>query len=462
MGKLSSAVLKKHRQRWKSAVAMFLDEISMVSPDQLLQTDIRLKQAKGDTDHCFGHLICVLTGDFLQLPPVLKKTLATTIDAVGFVSREDPGADADDEDKELAHSEVRQGLHLWHSLENVISLQTNIRAPGVLSRLQHEMRQGHITDEMWDLYLTRVITPRDARLRQAPFDTNSVRYLVHRHSVRARQSYENAVAACRAQGKALYVVQASDVVHEEDVAFFSDSMRQELIALTNPRHTKSLTSLLPLYVGMRLSLNSKDCVRFGLMNGCECILEQIIFSDLEDMPDDRLAGDPYQLRYMPISLLLRAVDACWSLEGHSLPELPASMSRHGLFQLRPTQVHLRRKVEKDRFISVRRSQFALLPSDTKVVHGAQGETYEAVIVDMHRPPRLDLDTYWLACYVMLSRATSLEGFLMLRPALKRDLDRMPPQYLLDEIDRLLALEKNAPEGYSSIFDPLGVKCLYEF
>ena len=64
MGKLSSAVLKKHRQRWKTAVAMFLDEISMVAPDQLLQADIRLKQAKGVTNFSFGHLLCVLTGDF--------------------------------------------------------------------------------------------------------------------------------------------------------------------------------------------------------------------------------------------------------------------------------------------------------------------------------------------------------------------------------------------------------------
>ena len=83
----------------------------------------------------------------------------------------------------------------------------------------------------------------------------------------------------------------------------------------------------------------------------------------------------------------------------------------------------------------------MLPSDTKVVHGAQGETYDAVIVDMLRPPRMDPDTYWLACYVMLSRSTSLEGLLVLRPAMKVDLDRSPPRYLVDEIDRLLPMEK---------------------
>jgi hypothetical protein len=261
------------------------------------------------------------------------------------------------------------------------------------------------------------------------------------------------VAACRAQGKALFIVQASDVAHEEDKLSFSDSIRHDLISQTNPRHTKQLPSFLALYVGMRLSLLSKDCVRFGLMNGCECILEKIVFSDLEDLPENLLAGDAFPLRYLPVSLLLRAVDASWALVDRSLPNLPASMSRHGLFQLRPSQAGIRRKVEKDVFITIRRSQFAVLPSDTKIVYAAQGETYEAVIADMLRPPRMEPDTYWLACYVMLSRATSLEGFLMLRPALKEDLDRMPPQYLLDEIDRLLLLEKNALENSPSICDP---------
>ena len=75
------------------------------------------------------------------------------------------------------------------------------------------------------------------------------------------------------------------------------------------------------------------------------------------------------------------------------------------------------------------------------------ETFDAVIADMQRPPRMDLDTHWLACYVMLSRSTSLEGSLVLRPALHKELSRLPPRYLLDEIDRLLALEQQSTDIY---------------
>ena len=45
------------------------------------------------------------------------------------------------------------------------------------------------------------------------------------------------------------------------------------------------------------------------------------------------------------------------------------------------------------------------------------------------------------CYVILSRATSLEGFLAIRLPAVADLNARPPQYLLDEIGRLLQLER---------------------
>ena len=117
----------------------------MVSPDQLHQTDVRTRQAKEQHDKMFGGLLTVLAGDFLQLPPVRKLTLATKIDDAGFMKTTsapsyltDIAADEAEEDAELGEeqvlSEARQGLELWRSLKNVISLVTNIRAPGILSQ----------------------------------------------------------------------------------------------------------------------------------------------------------------------------------------------------------------------------------------------------------------------------------------------------------------------------------------
>ena len=58
---------------------------------------------------------------------------------------------------------------------------------------------------------------------------------------------------------------------------------------------------------------------------------------------------------------------------------------------------------------------------------------------------MDLTKHWLACYVMLSRARSLDGLLILRPATRKELDSRPPQYLIDEIDRLLKVETQSHE-----------------
>ena len=142
---------------------------------------------------------------------------------------------------------------------------------------------------------------------------------------------------------------------------------------------------------------------------------------------------------MPATLVLRAVDAPWTLLQQDLPQLAPSTNRRGLFQLQPKQEHLRRKVGEDAHIQVRRTGFAVAPADARIVYQAQGETYKAVIADMQRPPRMEMATHWLACYVMMSRATSLAGFLILRPASRAELDKRPPQYLVGELDRLLAL-----------------------
>ena len=67
-----------------------------------------------------------------------------------------------------------------------------------------------------------------------------------------------------------------------------------------------------MYVGMKLILDTKDCVRFGLMKGCVSTLEDIILAEEEEVPMTPLAGELLTLRYMPTALLLRAIGAVWT------------------------------------------------------------------------------------------------------------------------------------------------------
>ncbi len=56
-----------------------------------------------------------------------------------------------------------------------------------------------------------------------------------------------------------------------------------------------------LYIGMRVLLYDKVCVRLGLVNDCECVVEHIVFAEEEDVPVDGalVAGRPHALQYMP-------------------------------------------------------------------------------------------------------------------------------------------------------------------
>ena len=168
----------------------------MVSADQFLQCDVRMRQAKLRPEDPFGNLALNVCGDFLQLPPVDKdgsrKSLAKPPKAHG-----DSGAEEDNEDngeadadrqqrREEPNPEGMQGFQLWRSLKRVVCLTVNVRAPGVLSRLQQEMRAGHISDQMWTLYQSRVLTPNDPRLTAAasPFAEHEWKFIVHRHKIR--------------------------------------------------------------------------------------------------------------------------------------------------------------------------------------------------------------------------------------------------------------------------------------
>ena len=86
---------------------------------------------------------------------------------------------------------------------------------------------------------------------------------------------------------------------------------------------------------MQVLLYSKQCVRLQLMNGCVCLVEDILFADEETPPEAAYAGEPVILEYLPLQLLLRALDAPWTLPSLQLPELPADYDRAGLFLLDP-------------------------------------------------------------------------------------------------------------------------------
>ena len=122
-GKLSKDALAKHRSKWLNTIAAYIDEVSMISAEQFYQCDTRMRQAKESPLNKFGNLAMNICGDFLQLRPVKKRSLAVPLDAQGHCEVEDEDAEQDrtkatTQDKQAA--EAREGFALWRSITRVV------------------------------------------------------------------------------------------------------------------------------------------------------------------------------------------------------------------------------------------------------------------------------------------------------------------------------------------------------
>ena len=98
------------------------------------------------------------------------------------------------------------------------------------------------------------------------------------------------------------------------------------------------------------------------------------------------AGEPVVLEHLPLQLLLRAVDAQWTLPASQLPDLPADYDRAGLFLLDRRTDYFTLPLGKADKLHVRRTHFQVVPADVRIVYAAQGESFPACVADLARPP----------------------------------------------------------------------------
>ena len=114
------------------------------------------------------------------------------------------------------------------------------------------------------------------------------------------------------------------------------------------------------------------------------------------------------------------------------------VDRKGLFLLAPEEAYFTHDN-----LQIKRVQFPVTDASVRIVYSAQGDEYDACVVDLAKPHQMSDEVFFLASYVMISRAKSLDGLLITRLCERAALERGAPQYLLDEVDRLLGLERQS-------------------
>ena len=90
-------------------------------------------------------------------------------------------------------------------------------------------------------------------------------------------------------------------------------LRGKALHYLQARECKRSPDVLPLRHQGRYQMFSKACVRLGLMNGCEVILEDTNFHPNEPLAFYYNAGAMHICTYLPESLLVRVPGVEWFL-----------------------------------------------------------------------------------------------------------------------------------------------------
>lgn len=330
------------------------------------------------------------------------------------------------------------------------------------------MRTNNLTSEHYRLLESRFVEREDKQriLAHPPFTNHTRKFLTYRHAVRMRRRAALVHYTAREHGQQLLY----SIAYDQGKYARDPKLRQELLQKSALSQTGYLPGFLPLYVGMDAILTRNISKRHRLVKGTLLTIRQIVLDEREppDLTNDP-EQDPYQLRFVPKALRVEA-------------KSPDLTQTYGEFWLKPVHASFKLPLDndtKDETKSTKRWQFPIEPSCTSTAHGIQGQTLHAVEIDFARPGDLLMpkwnkvyansypdvlkkrDEYWLACYVMLSRATELSGVAIWRLWDRQMIEMGPPQYLITELQRLCLLARSTAAGIPKIAQAFGSDLLTE-
>ncbi|KAJ3539217.1 hypothetical protein NM688_g6398 [Phlebia brevispora] len=386
---------------WEGVDFLFVDEVSMIGCEMLAKISQALSLAKG-RDEPFGGVNVIFAGDFAQLPPVGESRL------FGHLNTSD-GRRATKTRRQLAIL----GKLLWLSVETVVMLYKPMRQTGEHNQrfveLLERLRTGECTDDDYTLLCSRTLSAASVDLREPEWAHAPV--IVYDNASKDALNVRAVHAFAQSTGEDVVWYMSTDKHKRRELQ--DRTLRAKLRAL-HSGETKGLLGTIPLVPGMRVIVTKNFDVTAGVVNGSVGTLasvryalnsqnERIARSCVVTLPD----ADPSTIDGMP---------------PNAYPIMQDTVS-----------YRIKHKYSK-KTLSINRAQIALQPAYAFTAHRAQGQTYERVVVDLQSCKGSE------SPYVMLSRATSLEGVLILRSFDKNKICCPPAQGLRTEWARLRWLE----------------------
>jgi hypothetical protein len=245
---------------WQGVDYLFIDEISMVGCNLLLQISEALNEAKGNT-LLFGGINVIFAGDFCQLPPVGQTRLYSRLNTSCYGSASKRG-----------QNDIL-GKLLWLSVKTVVVLNDVMRQSGhenenfvgLLSRL----RQGKCTNKDFETLESRIIS----NLPQIDWTTwRDIPIIVSDNATKDSINTKATRAFAERTGQPMHWYYATDIRGGQPI---TDINLETHLHHLDSGQTNQRLGRIPLVPGMPIVITQNFDVESGIVNGTTGILKKI-------------------------------------------------------------------------------------------------------------------------------------------------------------------------------------------
>ena len=311
---------------------------------------------------------------------------------------------------------------------------------GLCTFLEH-MRDGkEFPENLWSAYRKRCV---NEGTRHPDIDNES---FVRGHAVSVywefvcRWGIARAAQDAAALGETLYRFQAVDRASPP----LSKETQARVYTTANIQLTGNLHGILCIHKGMRVRLTSPidGAKAHGATKEAEGEIIHIVPAQPRARPDDSGPCSEIKDTLDPLPQVVYVALDDFSVGAPTINKVPAPYSsRNNVVAIVPREASFKMKLKNIPYTITRRG-LHLTHARVRTAQSSQGRTFHlGTIVHGYRGDKPDADNFWLAFYVMLSRATAMDNLLIINSPSKTFLERGPPMRLRAALSRLLSRAK---------------------
>ena len=394
-----------------------------------------------------GHIpILLIAGDFLQIKPANEISLA---DSLEELVRKRP-------DKVQTEHYAAQAALM--SIETVIHLKKSkrfldVQLPQITAAMRTCTPAAPLSEDHLHQLRARKIENCSKELQTDFFKHGHVVGMYWENI--ARSMVERARRDAQELDVPLFCLQAADQRHARKNKTIDKQLTHQLLTVPNPHRTGKLQGMLLVHENMIVRLSDVLAPHLGLVKDK---LAMVVKVDLHHEDQERLRHrEPGFCHFVPeymakgiwVKLLKGksspmedALLKTWEEQFENVFDHADDAKKLFFVELMHAEFKIDLKIGDDNEkIEVIRWQFPLLHGMLRTAYSAQGLTLDGgVLVDLRRAGGLEDDDWWLAIYVMLTRARKLENLILLgfTEQVEDLLRRGPPTYLRALTDKLEA------------------------